>query len=58
MDPVISQAIATLIGAIATAILLFASSQWGPNSRRQIRRKRNEAYDENDRRDQELEEEA
>ena len=32
----ISQAVATLIGAIATAILLFASSRWGPNSKRQV----------------------
>jgi hypothetical protein len=39
MDPVLSQAIATLIGAIATAILLFATSMWGPNSRRQVRRR-------------------
>ena len=39
MDPVISQAVAPLIGAIATAILLFASSRWGPRSRRQASRR-------------------
>jgi hypothetical protein len=43
MDPVLSQAVATLIGAIATAILLFASSMWGPNSRR-----RRDAEDDDD----------
>ena len=39
MDPVLSQAIATLIGALATAILLLASSMWGPSSRRSLRKK-------------------
>lgn len=48
MDPVLSQAFATLIGAVATAILLFATSMWGPNSRRQRRRRDEEQTDEGD----------
>jgi hypothetical protein len=34
MDPAISQAIATFIGALTTAVLLYATYMWGPNSRR------------------------
>lgn len=41
MDPVISQAVATLIGAVATAILLAASFYWGPRSSRSRKRSRN-----------------
>ena len=41
MEPVLAQAFATLIGAIATAILLAASHYWGP-SQRQVRADRDE----------------
>ena len=33
MEPVLSQALATLAGAIATAILMAASYYWGPSQR-------------------------
>jgi len=33
MDPVLSQALATLAGAIATAILMYSSYHWGPSQR-------------------------
>ena len=33
MDPVIAQSIATLIGAIATAVLMAASFYWGAKRR-------------------------
>lgn len=33
MDAVVSQALATLISAIATAILMAAAYYWGPNQR-------------------------
>ena len=34
MSPVIEQAIASLIGAFATAVLLYASFNWGPNRKK------------------------
>lgn len=33
MDPVISQSLAALISAIATAVLMAAAYYWGPNQR-------------------------
>lgn len=33
MDPVLAQALATLISAMATAVLLAASYYWGPRQR-------------------------
>lgn len=42
MDPVLSQAFATLIGALATAILLAASYYWGPSQRRDRRDQRDQ----------------
>ena len=33
MDPVISQALASLIGAFTSAVLLAAAYYWGPNRR-------------------------
>lgn len=33
MDPVIAQALASLIGAITTAILMAAAYYWGPKGR-------------------------
>lgn len=33
MEPVLAQALATLAGAIATAILMAASYYWGPGQR-------------------------
>lgn len=33
MDPALSQALASLIGALTTAILLAASYYWGPRQR-------------------------
>lgn len=44
IDPAIAQSISTLIGAIATAILMYASFHWGPSSRRK-RRKEDEDED-------------
>ena len=44
-DPVITQAIASLIGALTTAILLAAGYYWGPNRRENIRRKRRRDVD-------------
>jgi hypothetical protein len=45
VDPVLSQALATLCGAIATAILMAASYYWGPRKRdeRATRRAEREA---------------
>lgn len=37
MEPALSQALATLIGAIATAVLMWASFNFGPNARRRNR---------------------
>lgn len=37
MDPAIAQALATLIGAIASAVLMAASFYWGPHRRRKER---------------------
>lgn len=39
MEPVLAQSIATLIGALATAVLMAASYYWGP-ARREDRRQR------------------
>jgi hypothetical protein len=33
MEPVLAQALATLAGAVATAILMAASYYWGPSQR-------------------------
>ena len=33
MDPAIAQALATLIGAFASAVLMAASYYWGPRRR-------------------------
>lgn len=33
MDPLISQALATFIGALTTAVLLASAYYWGPNRR-------------------------
>lgn len=33
MDPVLSQALASLIGAFTTAVLLAAAYYWGPSRR-------------------------
>lgn len=44
MDPAISQALATFIGACTSAVLLAAAYYWGPNRRDakdKTRRKRN-----------------
>ena len=48
MDPVLAQALATLAGAIATAILMAASYYWGPGQRRN---RRDEREHRDDRRD-------
>lgn len=45
MDPVLAQALATLIGAVATAILMAASYYWGPRQR-SIRQTRREVEEE------------
>jgi hypothetical protein len=34
VSPAIEQALASLIGAIATAVLLYASFNWGPNRKK------------------------
>jgi len=46
MDPAISQALATLIGALATAVLMYASYNWGPG--RGGRRKKSDDTPEED----------
>ena len=45
MDPVLAQAVATLISAFATAILLAAAFYWGPNRRQGRRDKRDDDGD-------------
>lgn len=40
MDPIIAQALASLIGAFTTAVLLAAGYYWGPNRREVARKKR------------------
>lgn len=40
MNPVLAQSIATLIGAIATAVLMAASYYWGPSKREERHVKR------------------
>ena len=42
MDPVLSQALATLVGALATAVLMAASYYWGPGRRRDRQDRRDE----------------
>lgn len=46
MDPVLAQSLATLISAIATAILMASAFYWGPARREARRKKREEADDE------------
>lgn len=49
MDPALSQALSTLIGAIATAILLASAYYWGPGARD---RRRDSDRDYSDREDE------
>lgn len=44
MDPVLSQALASLIGAFTTAVLLAAAYYWGP-TRRETKEDRSKSND-------------
>ena len=44
MDPVLAQALATLIGALATAVLMAASFYFGPQQRGKRAQRRNGTY--------------
>ena len=48
MDPVLSQALATLVGAMATAVLMAASYYWGPRQREGRRQRDEESEREED----------
>lgn len=45
MDPILAQALASLIGAITTSILLAAGYYWGPNKREVNRRRKRQLED-------------
>ena len=41
LDPALSQALATLVGTIATVLLWWGAYQWGPNRREAQKIKKN-----------------